>query len=263
MTPPSPPLEKVREKAQQPKSFTSSKHKVKGFADDFTIISRSLNSHQQVLSETATKCEDLDLHVRPDKCVSILFNGKKMLEDSTIQLPTGRTNNIRNAPTKFLGGYIGHTRQASTRAASSRLTKTVLSALVEFDHQPIRGEYKCWLRKHYLPPSLHFYLAVDDILKTGINQLQSKINKQIKKWLHLPRSTTLASIYHPSVLALPFFPHFHLKAKVDYLVAISTSQDPVLRELVSTLSEQNLPQSVPPSAMDPNQLVNLSRPSPW
>ena len=80
----------------------------------------------------------------------------------------------------------------------------------------------------------------------------------IKKWLNLPRSTTLAAIYHPSVLALLFFPHFRLKAKVDYLRAISTSQDPILCELVANLSERNLRKSIPTSALDLLQAARSS-----
>jgi hypothetical protein len=61
VTPPSLPLKKVREQVQESKSFSSSKHKVKGFADDLTVISRSLSSHQQVIETTVTRCKDLDL----------------------------------------------------------------------------------------------------------------------------------------------------------------------------------------------------------
>ena len=249
-TPPEFPLKKIRERAQQTKTAASSRHKVKGFADDLTVISRSLSSHQNLLETTVTKCNDLDLHLRLDKCVSILYNGKKLLDDSSVQLPSGRTSSIRTAPTKFLGGYIGHSRSVTTQSASSRLLKTASNALGEIDKQPIRGEYKCWILKHYLAPSLHFYLAIDDIPEETIKRLQTRVNKIVKKWLNLPRSATLATVYHPSVLAMPFFPHARLKAKVDYLRAISTSQDPLLCELSQSLSTQNLPMSIPSPSFD-------------
>jgi hypothetical protein len=84
--PPESRLKKVREQAALPKSAASSSHKVKGFADDLTVISRSLSSHQRVLVSTVSKCMDLDLHVRPDKYISILYNGNKLIDDSSIQL---------------------------------------------------------------------------------------------------------------------------------------------------------------------------------
>ena len=250
--PPEFPLKKIRERAQQTKTAASSRHKVKGFADDLTVISRSLSSHQNLLETTVTKCIDLDLYLRLDKCVSILYNRKKLLDNSSVQLPLGRTSSIPTALTKFLGGYIGHSCSVTTKSASSRLLKTASNALGEIDKQPIRGEYKCWILKHYLAPSLHFYLAIDDIPEETIKRLQTRVNKIVKKWLNLPRSATLATVYHPSVLALPFFPHARLnfKAKVDYLHAISTSRNPLLSELSQSLSTQNLPMSIPPPSFD-------------
>ena len=146
--------------ARHPKSAMSAWHKVKGFADDLTVISRSLSSRQRVLETVVTKCMALDLHVRPNKCLSILYNGKKWLDDSSVQLLPGRTNSIRTAPTKFLGRHIGQNRSTTRQATSSRLLKTASKALDEIDKQPIRGEYKCWILKHYVAPSLHFYLQL-------------------------------------------------------------------------------------------------------
>ena len=249
-TPPKFPLKRVREQALQPKSITSSSRKVKAFADDLTVISRSLSSHQKVLETTVIKCKDMDLQVRPDKCVSILYNGKKVLDDSSVQLPSGSTNSIRAAPTKFLGGYVGHTHSATRKAASTRLLKVISKALDEIDKQPIRAEYKCWTLKHYLAPSLHLYLAIEDIPEETIKQVQAKVNKIVKKWLNLPRSATLAALYHPTVLGLPFFPHLRPKAKVDYLRAITTTSDPLLQELAQSFSTQNLPSSIPPASLD-------------
>ena len=56
----------------------SSEHKVKGFADDFTIINNNLEVHQQVLTYINNHCLDVGLTIRPDKCYSAAFNGKKM-----------------------------------------------------------------------------------------------------------------------------------------------------------------------------------------
>ena len=124
-TPPVFPLKKVREEARKTKMTTSTSHKTKAFADDLTVISSSLTSHKEVLEATIEKCQDIDLHVHPDKCVSILYNDKKLLENSTVELPIGRSRSIHAAPTKFLGGYIAHNRLATKQAASSRLLRTI------------------------------------------------------------------------------------------------------------------------------------------
>lgn len=129
---------------------------------------------------------DLDLQVRSDICVSILYNGKKLLDDSSVQLPPGESNSIRAALTKFLRGYIGQSRMATRQAASFHLLKAASKALGEIDKQPIRGEYTFWILKHCLTPLLHFYLENNDIPEETLKQLQSKVNKIVKNWLNLP-----------------------------------------------------------------------------
>ena len=60
-----------------PKTYDSMEHKVKAFADDLTIISANMSVHQQVLSKIDSCCLDLDLHLRPDKCITLSFTGKR------------------------------------------------------------------------------------------------------------------------------------------------------------------------------------------
>ena len=52
------------------KTYPSSKHKIKAFADDLTIISTSFEDHKNALVKIDSSCSDLDLHLCPDKCVS-------------------------------------------------------------------------------------------------------------------------------------------------------------------------------------------------
>ena len=119
------------------------------------------------------------------------------------------------------------------------------------------GEYKIWILKHYLASSVHYYLAIDDILEGTIQKLHSKVNNLPKKWLGLPRSTTQAVLYHPDVLDLHFFSHFSLRAKMDYLRVISTSNDPLLKELASCLCT-NLPDFCPPQCLNLLQAARTS-----
>ena len=69
--------------------------------------------------------------------------------------------------------------------------------------------------------------------------------------------TTQAVLYHPAVLDLHFFSHFSLRAKIDYLRAISTSNDPLLKELASCLCT-NLPDSCPSQCLNLLQAARTS-----
>ena len=53
----------------------SSPHKVKGFADDLTVLSSSKTEHENTLSDVNQKCNDICLEIRADKCVSMVFDG--------------------------------------------------------------------------------------------------------------------------------------------------------------------------------------------
>ena len=101
--PPEYPLKKVRAEAAQPKTIKLNPRAVLGYADDTTILSKSPEEHQQALTEINNKCSDLGLEIRPDKCVSLIFNGRSMNKQRTFKIHQGRTCNISSAPTKFLG----------------------------------------------------------------------------------------------------------------------------------------------------------------
>ena len=123
--PPKFPIKWLREQVHSPKTAMSSIHHVKDFTDDFTVISSSLTTHQDVQENTVTKCMDLNLQVHPDKCVNILYNGKKLLDNLSVQLTPGKTNSIYTAPIKLLIGYTSQSHTARL-AVSSHLLKLPL-----------------------------------------------------------------------------------------------------------------------------------------
>ena len=118
-------------------------HSVKRFADDLSVISSSIQDHKSALLEIDEKAADLDLTLRPDKCVSILFDGTKNIDPkSNITLTNGFTHNISEAPTKILGHLIA-TSPAQSRSASAKKLESKLlhvSAVEKIDSRPIRGE---------------------------------------------------------------------------------------------------------------------------
>ena len=100
------------------------------------------------------------------KCVSYIFNGKKTHNRTTFNLQQGTTCNITSAPTKLLGQTIGANAQTTKSLSAKKITEKVYRALDEIDKRPIRGEYKVWIYKSYLVPSLTFNLTVERIPKS-------------------------------------------------------------------------------------------------
>ena len=217
----------------------SAPHKVKGFANDSTVISSSKEEHKQALQAVSQFCSDLALTLKPPKCVSYVFDGQRVDKKTTFDLGGGKTRNIATGPTRFLGQTLGHTPLHTAQAAEKHLTSEFNGQLENLDQSPIRGEFKLWIYKRFMVPSFHFHLAVDTIRASTIKKMQANAMRKIKKWLGLTRSTTTAIIHHPDVIDIPSISELQTKAKLTFLSAISVSQDPMINELETLLSDDS------------------------
>ena len=177
-----------------------------GYVDDTTLLSALAENHQTAMRQVDSKCSDLGLEIRPDKCVSYVFDGQKLNSRTTFEVHHGSTRNITSAPTKFLGQTIGANPTNTKLHAGKKLTERVYTALNEIDQRPIRGEYKAWIYKFYLVPSLLFNLTVYHIPQSTIKKIQTRATSVLKRWLRIPRCATLASIFHPDVTTFPTYP---------------------------------------------------------
>ena len=154
--------------------------------------------------------------------------GKKLIK-STISIGNDFTQNIVESPWNVLGHLIADSPSQSKKGSAKKLENKLLTAVEEINKRPIRGEYKSWILQHYLAPSVYFLLMVDLISNTSIS------NILVKKWLNLPRCCTLATLYHPHVLKLPFLPHIREQAKLSLVSALEFSLNPAIKELICLL----------------------------
>ena len=136
--------------------------------------------------------------------------------------------------------------------SAKKITEKVYRALDEIDKRPIRGEYKVWIYKSYLVPSLTFNLTVERIPKSVISKLQTRATSLIKRWLNVPRCATLASLFHPEVTNLPYLPHTHEKAKLRLLAQVYVSQDTRIQDLQSLILNPafGAREAIPPRSTD-------------
>ena len=171
--------------------------------------------------------------LKVEKCVSFLFDGKSVDKKSTVPLSSGSTHNISEAPWKVLGLLIAATPTGSRKTSAKKLESKLLSSIKKIDSRPIRGEFKIWILKDYLAPSLYFLQMVDLLSENSLVSIQQKLTKFIKKWLNLPRCCTLAAIYHPDVLKLPFLPQCREHAKLSMVSALEATSDPAIKECLS------------------------------
>jgi len=169
--PPHYPLTKVREQIPRQKFALSYEHKVKAYADDLTVISQSAADHQLTLTDIDNKCQDIGLQIRPDKCVSIVLQGKKVLNRTFVLHNNNTTKSIKDAPSKFLGQTIASSNSAARLISSKRLSKDLTDSMERLDAIPIRGDYKIWIYRYYVIPAIFFQLAVNNIPPTTISKI--------------------------------------------------------------------------------------------
>ena len=219
------PSTSISAAAALPKICYSSLHKAKGFADDLTVISNDVKSHQWVLSSLVLKVIDICLEFQPLKCISLNFNGHRMVSSTVFSMADVNTVNICNVNcTKFLGRTIGISA-ATTRKTASANTKQ------QIDKCSIHGEYKIWILKNFVTSVLHFHLAVERLTVSSISSAQLSVLKFVKSWLNLSRNCTPGTVFHPDVLNIPFLPHLKESAKLSYILAVERSVDPLIVEL--------------------------------
>ena len=119
---PDPKLPHIRKKMKEPILLAATPHRTKAFADDLTLISKDIQEHQHILTQLDQSCAELDLHLKPQKCISYVFNGKEVKRDKVFQLTAGKTTNLSTKPTKFLGKTIGHSATTTSKGASKNCT---------------------------------------------------------------------------------------------------------------------------------------------
>ena len=68
-----------------------------------SVFSSSMKDYATDLQTIDKHCSDFDLTLKPSKCVSFVYDGKKVLSNITVSLKDGSTRSISTGPTKFLG----------------------------------------------------------------------------------------------------------------------------------------------------------------
>ena len=103
--------------------------------------------------------------------------------------------------------------------------------------------------KSYLAPSIQFHLSVD---KISVGVVKKILTSLLKKWLKIPRCATLAALFHPEILNIPYLPHLLEKSKFRFLSLPSFSQDHNIRSLSTLISDPSFLESehFPPKVMD-------------
>ena len=168
------------------------------FADDAAVISSQESENQHLLNRFSIWCQWSNMIIRVDKCST--FGIKKTLTKSIQYLPKLLINkqlipkiNIGEA-FQYLGRYFSF--NMSDEHHKSKLISLVEELMADIDSKPLHPKNKILLYSRYLLSKLSWHFTVSSVSKTWVTEnIDSKVNSYIRKWLDIPISGTLSNVF--------------------------------------------------------------------
>ena len=168
------------------------------FADDAAVITSQESENQHLLNRFTVWCQWSDMIIRVDKCST--FGIKKAISKSVQYLPKLLINN-RLIPTvkigesfEYLGRYFDF--NMSNDKHKAELTTLVNELLTDIDSKPLHPKNKLLLYNRYVLSKLSWHFTVATLPKTWIiENIDSVANQFIRRWLEIPVSGTLSTVF--------------------------------------------------------------------
>jgi hypothetical protein len=168
------------------------------FADDAAVISSQESENQHLLNRFSIWCQWSNMIIRVDKCST--FGIKKTLTKSIQYLPKLLINkqlipkiNIGEA-FQYLGRYFSF--NMSDEHHKSKQISLVEELMADIDSKPLHPKNKILLYSRYLLSKLSWHFTVSSVSKTWVTEnIDSKVNSYIRKWLDIPISGTLSNVF--------------------------------------------------------------------
>ena len=135
----------------------------------------------------------MGLAVKAKKCRSLsISDGKPTVID--FSLAREQIASVQNNPIKFLGSHI--TFKMKTSKTYDFIRDKVDSTLTNIDSVNIKNEYKLKILNDYALSSMRYMLTVHDLHATHLGQLDTLLDKYIKKWMGIPRCGANIAVVH-------------------------------------------------------------------
>ena len=169
------------------------------FADDFCLITGNKRTHQRLINTISDQTKSMGLKLKPSKCRSLSVCGGTATS-VPFYLSDDEISTLDQDPHMFLGSLI--TFRNKPAEVYDYIHEKLSSGLDRIDKSLIRNEHKLRVYADYLLPSLRFHLTVNDMCISHLNNLDTLVNRFLKKWSGLPHPGTLAFLHMPNGLAI-------------------------------------------------------------
>ena len=168
------------------------------FADDAVVITSQSTENQHLLNRFSIWCQRSEMIIRVDKCST--FGIKKTLTKS-VQYPPKLLINNKLIPAteigesfQYLGTYFHF--DMSEKKHKQELITLLEDIMTDIDLKPLQPKNKIILYSRYLLSKLSWHFTIATLSKTWVTEnIDSVVNKYIRKWLEIPVSGTLSKVY--------------------------------------------------------------------
>ena len=168
------------------------------FADDAAVITGQESENQHLLNRFSIWCQWSNMIIRVDKCST--FGIKKAITKSVQYLPKLLINN-NLIPTIKIGEAFQYLGRYFDFSMSNNNHKTELATLVnelmtDIDSKPLHPRNKLLVYSRYVLSKLSWHFTIATLSKTWvIENIDPVVNQYIRKWLEIPISGTLSTVF--------------------------------------------------------------------
>ncbi|CAB4005395.1 Hypothetical predicted protein [Paramuricea clavata] len=168
------------------------------FADDAAVITGQESENQHLLNRFSIWCQWSDMIIRVDKCST--FGIKKAITKSVQYLPKLLISNqlipkiTIGESFQYLGRYFDF--HMSNDNHKTELTTLLNELMSDIDSKPLHPKNKLLLYSRYVLSKLAWHFTVATLSKTWVTEnIDSIANKYIRRWLEVPISGTLSTVF--------------------------------------------------------------------
>ncbi|CAB3986396.1 Hypothetical predicted protein [Paramuricea clavata] len=168
------------------------------FADDAAVITGQESENQHLLNRFSIWCQWSNMIIRVDKCST--FGIKKAITKSVQYLPKLQIDN-NLIPTIKIGEafqYLGRNFDfnMSNNNHKTELTTLVNKLMTDIDSKPLHPRNKLLVYSRYVLSKLSWHFTTATLSKTWvIENIDPAVNQYIRKWLEIPISGTLSTVF--------------------------------------------------------------------
>ena len=156
------------------------------FADNAAVITSQESENQHLLNRFSVWCDTFGIKKTATKSVQYL---PKLIINSVL-IPTVKIGESF----KYVGRYFNF--NMSDDVHKSEINSLMEDLMSNIDSKPLQPKNKLLLYSRYVLSKLSWHFTVSNISQTGIKEnIDSVVNSYIRRWLEIPVSGTLSSVF--------------------------------------------------------------------